>query len=220
MRAYVGQTRSAALLRDLARLGIGECTVRGELPARRTPFFHDNGAYRDWQAAGAPIGQAAVEAVATTFGFARWLRDMRWMRYRDIVPDFVVVPDIVTAGRASLDFSGQWRDVIPAEMPAYLAVQDGMNEGMVGDHLDQLADGGHPYAGVFVGGSLEWKLATSEAWVAFAHGRGLRCHIGRVGVPDLVRWAREIGADSIDSSFPLMHHTHLAAFVAAVQEAS
>jgi hypothetical protein len=220
MRAYVGQTRSPTLLRDLARLGIGECTVRGELPARRTPFFHDNGAFRDWEAVGRPVGDAAVERVSLTFGFARWLRDMRWMSYRGIVPDFVVVPDIVTGGIGSLAFSGQWRENVPVEMPAYLAVQNGMTEAAVADHLDEMAEGGFPYAGLFVGGDLPWKLATSAAWVAFAHGRGLRCHVGRVGVPDRVRWARAIGADSIDSSLPLMHHTHLAAFLGAVAEAS
>lgn len=215
MRAYVGQTRSATLLRDLERWGIGECTVRGELPARRAPFFHDNGAYRDWSAAGCPVGEAALDTVGR-FGFARWMRDMRWMSYRGITPDFVVTPDIVAAGRASLDFSGQWRTEIPPEMPAYLAVQNGMEEVDVAAHLDDLAVAGAPYAGLFVGGDLPWKLATSGAWVAFAHGRGLRCHVGRVGTPDRVAWARAIGADSIDSSLPLIHRTHLAAFVAAL----
>jgi hypothetical protein len=36
--AYVGQTRSRVLIAQLAHLGIGECVVRGELPARRPKF--------------------------------------------------------------------------------------------------------------------------------------------------------------------------------------
>ena len=216
MRAYVGQTRSASLLRALEGWGIGECTVRGELPARRTPFFHDNGAYRDWEAAGRPVGDAAVAHAAMTFNCTRWLRDMRWMSYRNIVPDFVVVPDIVTGGVESLAFSAGWRDFVPAEMPAYLAVQNGMGHGDVAAHLDEMAAADWPYAGLFVGGDLDWKLATGEAWVDFAHERGLRCHIGRVGTASRVAWARAIGADSIDSCLPLIHRSHLSAFVAAL----
>lgn len=196
MIAYVGQTRSSALAAYLDRLGIGECVVRGELPARRPRFFHDNGAFRDWRA-----GRA--------FDVTRWLRDMRWMSYRGIVPDFVVVPDVVAGGAESLAWSAMWRDEVPEAFPAYLAVQDGMSVAEVALHLPQ-------YAGIFVGGSLEWKLATASAWVQLAHARRLRCHVGRVGTPDRVRWARAIGVDSIDSCLPLRHHEHLAAFVEAL----
>lgn len=112
MKAYVGQTRSPALIAELERHGIGECVVCGELPARRPQFFHDPGAYRDWRA-----GQP--------FNVCRWDRDMRWMSYRGIVPDFVVVPDIVAGGLTSLAWSAFWRDTVPVEFRAYLAVQDG-----------------------------------------------------------------------------------------------
>jgi len=194
--AYVGQTRSSALAEYLRRLGIGECVVRGELPARRHPFAHDNGAFRDWRA-GRP------------FDIGRWLRDMRWMSYRGIRPDFVVVPDIVAGGLASLEWSAMWRDEVPAEFPAYLAVQDGMSVSTVALHLSA-------YDGIFVGGTLGWKLATAATWIQLAHGRGIRCHVGRVGTAARVRWARSIGADSIDSCLPLRHREHLAAFVDAL----
>jgi len=194
--AYVGQTRSRELIEYLAQRGIGECVVRGELPARRTPFFHDNGAFRD-AAKGRP------------FDVGRWVRDMRWMLYRGVTPDFVVVPDIVAGGAASLAFSAFWRDVVPDEFPAFLAVQDGMTVADVAPHLAA-------YRGIFVGGTLDWKLATSATWIRVAHERGLRCHIGRVGTASRVRWARGLGADSIDSCLPLRHGEHLAAFVAAL----
>jgi len=71
------------------------------------------------------------------------------------------------------------------------------------------------YRGIFVGGSLRWKLATGAAWVRFAHAHGRRCHIGRVGTPERVAWARAIGADSIDSALPVRHAKHLA-FLAAL----
>jgi hypothetical protein len=140
MKAYVGQTRSRALAAELEQHGIGECVVTGELPPRRISagFFHDPGAYRDWRA-GRP------------FNVCRWDRDMRWMLYRGIRPDFVIVPDIVAGGLASLSFSAFWRRTVPAEFPAYLAVQDGMTAADVVPHLGM-------YDGLFVGGSLAWKL--------------------------------------------------------------
>lgn len=72
-------------------------------------------------------------------------------------------------------------------------------------------------AGLFVGGTLAWKMATGGAWVDEAHGRGLRCHVGRVGIPRRVRWARAIGADSIDSSAPLWSKAKLRAWISALE---
>lgn len=202
MIAYVGQTRSRELVRELDRLGIGECTVTGEMNPRRDRWFHDNGAFRDFVA-------------GRGFNVTRWCRDM--MRIRNsggkLRPDFVVVPDIVAGGVDSLDFSAMWRDDVDGVGPAYLAVQDGMTEGLVDAHAAR-------YAGIFVGGTLEWKLATAPAWVRFAHARGMRCHVGRVGPAARVRWARAIGADSIDSSLPLMSAGHMDAFVGALREAA
>lgn len=200
MMAYVGQTRSPDLIAELERHGIGECVVCGELPARRSRFFHDPGAYRDWRA-GRP------------FACARWDRDMRWMSNRGIFPDFVVVPDIVAGGLASLTWSASWRDSVPAGFRAYLAVQDGMSAADVLPHLAR-------YHGIFVGGTLRWKLATGGAWAKFARRHGLGCHIGRVGTAARVRWAREIGATSIDSCLPLRHREHLIAFLAALDAAA
>ena len=169
--------------------------MRGELPAAREirPRLR---AFRDWRA-------------DRPFDVTRWDRDMRWMLYRGIRPDFVVVPDIVAGGLASVAWSAFWRDTVPEEFPAYLAVQDGMTAADVVPHLP-------PYAGIFVGGSLPWKLATSAAWVQLARGHGLHCYIGRVGTAARVRWARSIGASSIDSCLPLRAGEHLAAFLAAL----
>ncbi|HEX8107881.1 MAG TPA: hypothetical protein VF516_09150, partial [Kofleriaceae bacterium] len=159
-------------------------------------FFHDPAAYRDWRA-----GQP--------FNVCRWDRDMRWMSYRGIVPDFVVVPDIVAGGLASLEWSAFWRDTVPEEFRAYLAVQDGMTAADVVPHLTR-------YHGILVGGSLHWKLATGAVWAELARRHGLGCHIGRVGTAARVHWARSIGATSVDSSLPLRAREHLDAFLAAV----
>jgi hypothetical protein len=79
------------------------------------------------------------------------------MSYRGIVPDFVVVPDIVAGWLASLAWSAFWRDTVPVEFRAYLAVQDGMTVADVVPHLPR-------YHGIFVGGSLRWN------WRPVLHG--------------------------------------------------
>lgn len=203
MIAYVGQTRDPRYIRILRELGIGECTQRGEIDSRkRDPWFHDNGAYRDWEN-GRP------------FNGVRWQRDQWRIRDRKLSPDFIVVPDLVAAGDASLAWSAAERPHVAEGERAYLAVQDGMTAPSVDRHLGELADRGLPYAGLFVGGSLPWKLETAPAWADFAHARGMRLHVGRVGVPDRVRWASAF-ADSIDSCLPLFCDAKLSTFLAAL----
>lgn len=217
MKAYVGQTRKAALVSRLESDGIGECVVRGELPPRRSSWFYDNGAFGDWRA-------------GRTFNYLRWSRDMRAIRlwadaegipaYRPrggesmSPPDFNILPDLVAAGPASLAFSLEHvEEAAAAGAPLFVAVQDGMTEL---DVVAFLAAAPATIAGIFVGGSLRWKLETASSWVEFAHARGMAVHVGRVGTIDRVRWARQIGADSIDSAFPLWTSARLEAFVAEV----
>jgi hypothetical protein len=196
--AYVGQTRGEKLIERLRALGIGECTVRGELPPRRAPWFYDNGAYSDWTA-----GRA--------FDGLKFQNDIDRIRRGEIdtPPDFVVAPDQVAGGVRSLEVSLLWIDRLEG-LPLYLAVQDGMRPSDVLPVLDV-------FAGIFVGGTLPWKLATGPQWVDIAHAQGLRCHVGRVGTVPRVDWARTIGADSIDSSLPLWSEGNLQAFVGALK---
>jgi hypothetical protein len=198
MRAYVGQTRSPELIDFLQHHDIGECTCRGELPPRRTPWFYDNGAYRDWRK-GLPSDAY------------RLLDDLAHVRVGLVtLPDFVVAPDLVAQGEESLKESRFWLPHIRAELgrpvPVYLAVQDGMTPDSV---VGLLTD----FDGLFVGGTTAWKKATAREWVTLAHEHGLPCHVGRCGMPRLIRWAHSIGADSIDSSFPLWHRGRLSQFV-------
>lgn len=180
MKIYVGQTRGAKMIALLTELGWGEMTVRGELPARRSPWAFDNGAYRDWTA-GRTFDAEAFEA------------DIASMT---TPPDFIVVPDIVAGGMESLAFSVEWVPRLRGVAPLYLAVQDGMDPEAVIDALD-------PFAGIFVGGTNAWKLATGADWVQLAHEHGRKAHIGRVGTEKKAEWAMWAGADSIDSCFPL-----------------
>jgi len=73
---------------------------------------------------------------------------------------------------------------------------------------------------LFVGGSLEWKLATGGAWVRLAHAYGRPAHIGRVGTAKRVEWAHHAKADSIDSCLPLFSEEQFRGFVNALRSPS
>lgn len=126
-------------------------------------------------------------------------------------PDFLVLPDIVGGGLASLELSLSWLPRLSGVAPPYLAVQDGMPEEAVSRSCAGIT-------GIFVGGTLQWKLRTAAAWVALAHRLEMRCHIGRVGTVDRLRWARRIGADSIDSSLPLWSRENMDRFLLGLSE--
>jgi hypothetical protein len=202
MIVYVGQTRAAEWIRRCKNQSFREMTVRGELPPRRNPWAYDNGAYKDWKG-------------DKPFDFNRYTRDLRVIRNDKIPkPDFIVLPDIPSKGKESLEHSIsclEWTrsTLLPTKVPLYLAVQDGM-EGMVKEIAKLKLDG------LFVGGTLDWKLVWGAAWVATAHNLRMKCHIGRVGTAKRVRWAQEIGADSIDSCQPLRNKTEFERFCRAV----
>jgi hypothetical protein len=227
MVGYVGQTRDPDLIVELKAHGVGECTQRGELLSRkREPWFFDNSAYRDWKS-GKPFNSMRMTrdlrriSIDREYGNCKRLMTLCGRKLETFCgePDFIVAPDLVAAGEASLVFSREWLPELEG-LPTYLAVQDGMTTARVAEWLRSVrADEGFEFAGIFVGGLLEWKLKTGATWVQFAHALGLRCHIGRVGPAPRVRWARRIGADSIDSCLPLMHKEHMEAFLEALAEA-
>jgi hypothetical protein len=201
MRVYTGQTRSRRAIALCDRLGLGECVNRGELPPRRMSngWFLDCGAFVDWRA-----GRA--------FDVVRWERDLRYVAYRIEAgklraPDFVVVPDIVGGGAASLARSLELVEWVPPELPVrYLVVQEGMTAAQVAEVLPH-------FGGLFVGGaSMEWKLGTAPEWIALAHAHGRRCHIGRIGTVARLELARRYGADSVDSCQPLWNLDRLEAY--------
>lgn len=123
MLVFVGQTRSRKLIARLEALGFGECTQPKEWPPRRHPWFLDNAAFSDWKAGKAFNAEAFLRALCLAMA-------------GEIMPVFVVCPDLVASGLESLEFSLRWRDQCESvlrdqslPMPRwYLAVQDGMTE--------------------------------------------------------------------------------------------
>lgn len=184
MKVYVGQTRARELIAELNGLGWGEMTQPKEVPARRRPWALDNAAFIAWKAHRPWDADAFCRAVETAAG-------------GKVKPDFVVCPDIVEGGWRSLGHSLRWLPWIRQHLKGvYLAVQDGMTLDGVAPHL-------HGFDGVFVGGSLAWKLASGWWWTKLAHAMGKPCHIGRISGRERVRLVNSWGADSIDSCVPL-----------------
>ena len=189
MRGFVGQTRSAKLTERLRQLGIGEATQPDEWPPRRTPYFLDNGAFKLWQN-GLPFNEE------------RFMRVCQRVDEEGPAPEWIVVPDRV-ADPTSLDYSLSWLPRLRGIAPLALVVQDGMTVEQVREAMRK------GFSVLFVGGSLEWKFATAPQWVALSKELGILCHIGRIGTRSRARWAREIGADSVDSCTPLFSEGNL-----------
>jgi hypothetical protein len=109
-------------------------------------------------------------------------------------PYLAVIPDAPGNARKTLAMAGDWLPRLP-DFPWYLAVQDGMN----GTDVEPLVD---RIAGIFLGGTNGFK-ATAAYWRAFAHTHRLPFHYGRAGTEEKVRHALHVGADSLDSAFPM-----------------
>jgi len=108
--------------------------------------------------------------------------------------DWVVLPDIVAGGMASLEFSLQWLDRLqPFPQKLLIAVQDGMCPDDVREYLS-------PAVGIFVGGSTEWKLATLDSWSVLARRRCCYLHVGRVNSARRIALCAAAGASSFDGT--------------------
>lgn len=108
--------------------------------------------------------------------------------------DFVVAPDVVAGGLASLALSVSWIDRCLASAPmALVPVQDGINpcdvEGLLG-----------PRVGLFVGGSTAWKWTTVAQWARLADDHAAHVHVGRVNTQRRARLCADLGITSADGS--------------------
>ncbi len=198
MTGFVGQTRSSKLTHRLTQFGIGEATQPDEWPPRRIPYFLDNGAFKLFQN-GLPFDEE------------RFLRVCRRVDEEGPAPEWIVVPDRV-ADPTSLDYSLSWLPRLRGIAPLALVVQDGMTVDTV---RRAMAKG---FSVIFVGGSLEWKFATTPAWVALSRELGIKCHVGRIGTGGRARWAREVGVDSVDSCTPLFSDGNLSRWLRGLRD--
>lgn len=182
MKLYQGNNTGSKSIRVCQNIGIGILLCDGWRSPDRFPYYAvDNGAFSAW-VNGTEWNGKKFLAMLDKVGRARR------------APDFVIVPDRVAAGLESLAWSLEWREKLP-ELGTryYLAVQDGMEVSDVRSIIGK-------FSGLFVGGTMDWKLSTAKEWVELAHEHRKPCHIGRIGTWDRIVWASTIGADSIDST--------------------
>lgn len=174
-----GTRRNLAALREAGwRLLI---SAKGVLRDEGMPYALDNGAWTAFQRE-EPFDVEAFQRAFDLFGERA---------------DWVVIPDIVAGGLASLDFSLPWIDRLTGCKRLLLAVQDGMTTDMIRPLLSDRV-------GVFVGGSTDWKLATAIEWGQLAHEVGCYMHVGRVNTVRRVRLCAAAGADSFDGTSATM----------------
>jgi hypothetical protein len=178
--AYASRTGTRRNLEALRAAGWGLLVSRAGV--WRTEGFDryvlDNGAWADFQA-GRAFDEDAFEQLVDKLGAGA---------------DWIVLPDIVAGGLASLELSLRWSNRCLAVCPMVLiAVQDGMREA-------DLAPLVGCSVGVFLGGSTEWKLANMLRWGTFCAERGVYYHVARVNTERRVWLAAASGADSIDGS--------------------
>lgn len=150
----------------------------GVLRTEGFPYALDNGAWTAFQHGSSWDGLAFQRAL-TRFG-------------KDA--DFVVAPDIVAGGMASLAKSLEWLPrLLSCTEQVLLAVQDGMVFPDLAPHVG-------PRVGVFVGGSTEWKLPAIRAWGPWCARMGVWCHVGRVNTIRRIRSCGMAGVTSFDGS--------------------
>ena len=141
---------------------------------RGLPYAIDNGAWTGFD----PVG------------FAKLLAD----RARNA--DWIVLPDIVGGGMASLDLSLEWLSAVGEYgRPMLLAVQNGMQVDTIAALLKE-----HTSMGVFVGGDTEWKERTMFDWGRLCAGLNRIMHVGRVNSQRRLSLAWQAGAASVDGS--------------------
>lgn len=183
MIGYAARTGTRRNLDALRRAGWRlMVSARGSLRPEGFRYALDNGAWTAFQR-GQPFDVPAFDKAVDLLGQGA---------------DWIVLPDIVAGGTASLCFSLGWLDTLRNRSALrsaryLLAVQNGMEP----QHVAALIGS---EIGIFVGGDTLWKLATMATWASLAHACGAHCHVGRVNTVRRVRLCAAAGADSFDGS--------------------
>jgi hypothetical protein len=182
VNVLVGSTGKRSFVSQLQDLKWGRMFVTSKPhPYPLEPWGFDNGAFASWK------------------NGTEWDADAYLKRldkaYKVGTPYLAVVPDKVGKGRESLDFSMSWLDSMPQEWNLYLAIQDGMTFQDVIAVVDN-------FDGIFLGGTDAFKVQARD-WCDLAHRHNKKFHYARCGIEWKIRHAQRIGADSLDSAFPM-----------------
>ena len=178
----LGATGSPKIIAQMKELGWGMmfCETNPKLAYKGMPFALDNGAFMAWKS-------------NKKWNPVPFLRRVQSMQDRSLSPLFVVAPDLPTKGETSLLFSVLHHGACPS--PVALAVQDGQTFQGVKKVMDQ-------FDYIFLGGSDAFKLRGRD-WCKFSHDHGKKFHFARASTIERLEYAIDIGADSLDTTFPL-----------------
>ena len=164
----------------------------------------------------------------------------------DRLPQIVVLPDRVGDGPRSLTTSLEWYhtfwkdfsdniedaetdgvDYDPdsdplSETTFYLAVQPGIEPADLERPCPICGDWDNfpiylHLSGILLGGTSRWKVANARRWRRWCRKRRLDLHYARAGTPAKVRFAMEVGVDSIDSAHPLWTEERFERFADVIQ---
>ena len=184
-------------------------TFRQGTPLQRMPnepYAVDTGAYIEADSGDALSAEGIAEGLDVEF-FEPWHNRVRQLAKADPKdhPFMVVLPDVPQLrapfdSNASLEMSRKHLAQAPNGLPYYFPVQDGMTLEQVSQVL---AESEGKVAGIFLGGSDNFKVNEAQGWANFARENELKFHFGRAGTVKTLRLATEVGATSVDSAFPL-----------------
>lgn len=169
-------------------------SAKGVLRTEGFKYCLDNGAWSAFTS-GQPFDDYAFQKAFELLGEAA---------------DFVVVPDIVCGGLASLEFSLKWLDRLqgsPAKL--LIATQNGIKPDDVREYLS-------PAVGLFVGGDTSWKLKSVHSWSVLARRRNCHLHVGRVNSAKRIDLCARAGAHSVDGTSASMYSKVVPALTAAL----
>jgi len=176
--------------------------LNGEFPGRLGTLLAP-GTWRD------PTG---IPYVLDNGRFAVWSSGKKWNektflelldRAKDFGtdPQWIVVPDVMQDGEATLKEWGEWYDHLKGYgWNLALAVQQGITPEIVKGLHDQ------PDVIFVGGGNTEWKWRYVRSWCQSFP----RVHIGQVGTIKRLWMAQDVGAESSDSNVwrPIGRHLH------------
>lgn len=129
-----------------------------------------------------------------SFSLGRWIAWLEKMAPHQNTCLFANAPDVLADAEATWKRS---RHILPVlrdlGYAAALVAQDGI------EHMPVAWD---TFDALFIGGSTEWKLSPMAAHIALeAKQHGMHCHMGRVNSLRRLRFARDIGCDSVDGTY-------------------
>lgn len=185
MKIYVSDANNNKRLQSEALLyKVGHCvTPKYYRKKQIVNWFLDNGAYKAFTS-NTPLNEGLFYDV-----IERCITDNN-------IPDFIVIPDIVSGGIKSLEYSITHIPTLECyDIPLYLALQDGITSSDVASVLYHH----NVISGLFIGGSKEWKMNTMGFWKKTFN---LPVHVGRIGTIKDYKKCFFSRIDSVDGSNP------------------